>query len=95
MRDTVVKINPKISAFLGEILPDGIGLVFVLSIIASMSRSLYPVIVSAAADPAATPVRSKNHCKGVTSILKRSDAVRAAPNAVKTKRYHIFGFVNS
>jgi hypothetical protein len=53
------------------------------------------VIVSAAADPAATPTRSKIHCQGGTLILKRSEAVSAAVKAVKTSKYHIFGLVSS
>jgi len=95
IRDIAVNTSPNISAFLGEILPDGIGLSLVLSMMASMSRSLYPVNVSAAADPAATPPKISIQEKILIGISKRNDAVRADPKAVKTKRYQIFGFVSS
>jgi len=49
---------------LGEILPEGIGRAFVLSIMASISRSLYPVKASAAADPVTIPIRRKTHWSG-------------------------------
>ena len=39
-KEIAIKIKPNIKAFLGEILPDGIGLSFVLSIIASISLAL-------------------------------------------------------
>jgi O-acetylhomoserine/O-acetylserine sulfhydrylase-like pyridoxal-dependent enzyme len=39
-KEIPANIKPNTRAFFGEILPDGIGLLFVLSIIASMSRSL-------------------------------------------------------
>jgi hypothetical protein len=93
--DTAARIVPKIKAFFGDILPDGIGRPLVRSIIASMSRSLYPVKVSAAADPAATPTINRTHIRGEVGISNRKDAVRAEAKAVKTKRYHIFGFVSS
>ena len=64
INEIAVRIKPNISAFCGETLPDGIGLPFVLSIIASISRSLYPVSVSAAAEPAATPPISKSQVNG-------------------------------
>src|ERR1700752_546604 len=94
-REIAARINPKIRAFLGVILPDGIGLPFVRSIIASMSRSLYPVSVSAAAEPAATPPISRSHVRGGIGMSKRNEAVNAAPNVVKTSRYQILGFVSS
>lgn len=64
INEIAVRIKPNISAFCGETLPDGIGLPLVLSIIASISRSLYPVRVSAAAEPAATPPISKSQVNG-------------------------------
>src|SRR5215211_6329536 len=89
------EMAPNISAFLGDIRPEGIGRFLVRSIIASMSRSLYPVRVSAAADPAATPPSKSIHVSGVIGTSNRNEAVSAAPNAVKTSRYQIFGFVSS
>jgi hypothetical protein len=93
--EIAVRIKPNMSAFFGETLPDGIGLPLVLSIIASISRSLYPVSVSAAAEPAATPPISKIQVNGRIGILNNKDAVSADPNVVKTSRYQIFGFVSS
>ena len=61
----------------------------------SMSRSLYPVRVSAAADPAATPPSKSIHVNRVIGTSNRNEAVSAAPNAVKTSRYQILGFVSS
>jgi hypothetical protein len=80
---------------LGEILPDGIGLPLVLSITASISRSLKLVSVSAAAEPAATPPIINTQVKGETYTSNNKDAVNAAANAVKTNRYQILGFVSS
>src|SRR6185503_18539763 len=93
--DITASTSPNLSALVGDILPEGIGLSFVLSIIASMSRSLYPVSVSAAADPAATPPISSIHVNGLIGMSNRNEAVSAAPNAVKTRRYQILGFVSS
>src|ERR671922_701119 len=93
--ETVANISPKIRAFLGDIRPDGIGRFLVRSIIASMSRSLYPVRVSAAAEPAATPLSKSINVTGVIGTSNRNEAVSAAPNAVKTSRYQILGFVSS
>src|SRR5918999_6068132 len=87
--------SPKIRAFFGDIRPEGIGRFLVRSIIASMSRSLYPVRVSAAADPAATPPSRSIHVNKDTGTLNRNEAVSAAPNAVKNSRYQILGFVSS
>lgn len=95
INEIAVSIKPNIKAFLGETLPDGIGLSLVLSIIASMSLSLYPVRVSAAAEPAATPPNSNIHVTGLMGMSKRKEAVNADPKAVKTNRYQILGFVNS
>src|SRR5919108_997255 len=93
--ETVANISPKIRAFLGDIRPDGIGRFLVRSIIASMSRSLYPVSVSAAAEPAATPPSKSAHVNGVIGMSNRNEAESAAPNAVKTNRYQILGVVTS
>jgi hypothetical protein len=38
---------------------------------------------------------SRIHVSGLIGISKRKEAVSAAPNAVKTRRYQIFGFVSS
>jgi hypothetical protein len=89
------KSKPKISAFLGVILPEGMGRALVLSIMASMSLSLYPVNASAAAEPVIIPTRRKIHWIGVRNVSVEYEAVIADPNAVKTKRYQILGFVNS
>src|ERR671915_222852 len=93
--EIAANIKPKIRAFLGDMRPDGIGRFLVRSIIASMSRSLYPVRVSAAAEPAATPPSKSIHVKGVIGMSNKNEAVSAAPNAVKTSRYQILGFVSS
>jgi hypothetical protein len=93
--EIIVNIDPKINAFRGEILPEGIGLPLVLSITASISRSLKLVSVSAAADPAATPLISSTQIEGETYTSNNKDAVSAEANAVKTNRYQIFGFVSS
>ena len=58
-REIPAKMSPKTKALRGEILPDGIGRPLVLSIIASISLSLYPVSVSAAAEPAAIAKNNK------------------------------------
>jgi hypothetical protein len=63
--------------------------------IASISLSLYPVRVSAAAEPAATPHNNRIHVTGLIGISNRKDAVKADPKAVKTNKYQILGFVNS
>ena len=93
--DIPVNTSPNINAFFGLILPDGMGLPFVLSIIASISRSLYPVRASAAAEPAATPIKSMAHVKGERKSLNKKAAVTADPRVVKTSKYQIFGFVSS
>src|ERR671914_989459 len=93
--EIAANIRPKIRAFLGDIRPDGIGRFLVRSIIASMSRSLYPVRLSAAAEPAATPPSKSIHVNREIGTSNRNDAVSAAPNAVKTRRYQILGFVSS
>src|ERR671917_748518 len=93
--DIAANISPKVRAFFGDIRPEGIGRFLVRSIIASMSRSLYPVRVSAAADPAATPPSRSIHVNKDIGTLNRNEAVSAAPNAVKTSRYQILGFVSS
>src|SRR3712207_8441852 len=59
-----------------------------------MSRSLYPVRVSAAAEPAATPPSRSIHVNREIGTSNRNEAVSAAPNAVKTRRYQILGFVD-
>ena len=87
--------SPNASAFLGDIRPDGMGRSFVLSIMASISLSLYPVRVSAAAEPAATPPNSRIHVVKLIGMSNNHDADIAAPKAVKTSRYQIFGFVSS
>jgi hypothetical protein len=88
-------ISPNINAFFGDIRPDGIGRSFVLSMIASISLSLYPVRVSAAAEPAATPHNNKIHVLRLTDIWNNHDAEIAVPKAVKTSKYQILGFVSS
>src|SRR5918997_6832238 len=93
--EIAANIRPKIRAFLGDIRPDGIGRFLVRPIIASMSRSLYPVRLSAAAEPAATPPSKSIHVNGLIEMSNRNEAVSAAPNAVKTSRYQILGFVSS
>src|ERR671924_323736 len=93
--ETAANISPKVRAFLGDIRPDGIGRFLVRSIIASISRSLYPVSLSAAAERAATPISKSAHVNGVMGMSNRNEAVSAAPNAVKTSRYQILGFVSS
>src|SRR6476469_5112204 len=87
--------SPNTNAFFGDILPDGIGRSFVLSMIASISLSLYPVRVSAAAEPAATPPSNKIHVKRLMDIWNNQDAEIAAAKAVKTSKYQILGFVSS
>jgi hypothetical protein len=62
---------------------------------ASISLSLYPVKASAAADPVIMPTRRKIHWIGVRKVSVEYEAVIADPNAVKTNRYQILGFVNS
>ena len=52
-------------------------------------------MVSAAAEPAATPAISSIQVKGLNCISNKKEAVKADPKAVKTSKYHIFGFVNS
>src|SRR5919202_3760658 len=94
-REIAASIRPKITAFLGGIRPEGIGRFLVRSIIASMSRSLYPVSVSAAAEPSATPASKSVHVNRVILMSNRNEAESAAPNAVKTSRYQILGFVSS
>lgn len=95
IKDTPVRIRPKINAFLGVILPDGMGLPLVLSIIASISLSLYPVRVSAAAEPAAIAKKSNAQVHQLTGTSNNHDAETAAPIAVKTSKYQIFGLVSS
>jgi hypothetical protein len=51
--------------------------------------------VFAAAEPAATENNMSVQVIGEISILYTWDAVSAAPNAVNTNKYQIFGFVNS
>src|SRR5688500_13546908 len=92
--DMAASTSPNARALEGDILPDGIGLPFVLSMIASISRSLYPVRVSTAAEPAATPPIRRIHVIGLMGMHKRKDAVRAAPNLVKKGRYQILGLVS-
>ena len=75
--EIIVNINPNINAFLGEILPVGIGLPLVLSIIASISRSLKLVSVSAAAEPATPPIIN-TQVNGETYTSNNKDAVSAA-----------------
>jgi hypothetical protein len=62
---------------------------------ASISRSLYPVKASAAADPVTIPTRRKIHWSGDRKLSVVYEAVIADPKAVKTKRYQIFGLVSS
>src|SRR5215213_7224233 len=88
--ETADNTSPNISAFLGETRPDGMGRPFVLSIMASISLSLYPVSVSAAAEPAATPPNNKIHVVKLIGMSNNHDADKAAPKAVKTNRYQIF-----
>src|ERR687885_2344509 len=94
-REIDASIRPKIRAFFDVMRPEGIGRFLVRSITASISRSLYPVRVSAAAEPAATPASKSPHVNGVIGISNRNEAESAAPNAVKTSRYQILGFVSS
>src|SRR5919199_1258128 len=94
-REIDASIRPKIKAFLDVMRPEGIGRFLVRSIIASISRSLYPVSVSAAAEPAATPANKSPQVKGVIAMSNIKEAESAAPNAVKTSRYQILGFVSS
>ena len=49
----------------------------------------------AAAEPAATEASMRAHVAPETGRPYTFDAVRAAPNAVNTKRYHIFGLLSS
>src|SRR5919198_5877943 len=79
--EIAANISPKIRALFGDIRPDGIGRFLVRSIIASMSRSLYPLSVSAAAEPAATPPSKRAQVNEVIGMSNRNDAESAAPNA--------------
>jgi hypothetical protein len=53
------------------------------------------VRVLAAAEPAATPNIIKPQVAGDIGMWYKFDAVSAAPNAVNTNKYQIFGFVSS